>query len=335
MGSESTSFNRAVVFGAGALGSLIGGKLSRRLPVVLVTRGAHLAALREGGLRLGGLSDELLPLSDKLMAIERLDDLTGLLKQDDVLILTVKTLQVCEAAAAIRSALAKGDVSHFSVLSLQNGTGFEDDLRKELGPLANAQLGVAFAGATLRAPGVVDDWGGELLLPPGFRFEALAAEWSVAGQPAVAVGDVEPQRWQKILLNCALNVFSVFLDSRNNETVRPEWRPLRRAILREGRALAATRNVSVPDENELLESLEARALTSRNVNSMLQDIRRGRPTEIEYLNGAVARLASLRGGNAPANATVAEWIRRFERTDVAGHPALRTKAVRELLSCYA
>lgn len=325
-----TSFSRVIVFGAGALGSLIGGKLSKRLPVVLVTRGAHLAAMRERGLQLGGLSDAMLPLSDNFAVVERIEELASGVRSGDLILLTVKTLQVREAADSLVTHWE--DAAQISVLALQNGTGFEDALRALLSAKADLQLGVAFSGATLREPGIVDDWGGELLLPTGPAYETLAREWTAAGQSASAVADLEKQRWQKIVFNCGLNVFSVILNVRNNETVRPEWRVLRRAILREARVLAQAVGVVLPDENELLETLEARALTSRNVNSMLQDICRGRPTEIDYLNGAVARLAKKRGENAPANAAVAGWIRRFEQMQPDQHEALRAAAVSELLS---
>lgn len=321
---------RIIVFGAGALGSLLGGRLSSRLPVVLVTRGAHLAAMREHGLRLGGLADLHFPPGGNLTAVERLEELGSPLQAGNLLLLTVKALQVKDSAAAMAEVLRETQSPRVVVLALQNGTGFEGDLRAALRDHADVYFGVAFAGATMKEPGVVEDWGGEVFVPPGPLFEALAAEWTASGQPASAVADVEVRRWRKILLNCFLNAFSALLEARNCETIRPEWRPLRRAILRECRAVAKAQGIAMPHEDELLEHFEQRSLGSRNVNSMLQDIQRGRPTEIEFLNGAMVRLAARGGDQAPANAAIAEWVRRLEKTPPEESESMRRQAVIDL-----
>jgi 2-dehydropantoate 2-reductase len=331
-GVSTQGLRRVIVFGAGALGSLLGGRLSSRLPVVLVTRGAHLAAIRERGLRLGGLADRHCLHGENVTAIQRLDELTQPLQPGELILLTVKALQVKEAGLALAEVLRRMGAPRVVVLALQNGTGFEDDLRTALRDLAEVRFGVAFAGATMKEPGVVEDWGGEVLVPCGPPFEALAAAWTTSGQPAKALAEVEVRRWEKILLNCFLNAFSALLNARNCETIRPEWRPLRRAILREGRAAAATQGLAMPHEDTLLESYERRSLGSRNVNSMLQDIQRGRPTEIEFLNGAMVRLSLGHGDQAPANAMVAEWVRKLEKTPAGSLEHLRRQAVTDLLA---
>ncbi len=330
--TEPELLRRVIVFGAGALGSLLGGRLASRFPVVLVTRGAHLAAIRSQGLRLSGLADLHCLPGGNLSAVERIDDLPTPLNTADLILLTVKATQIKESGITLAASLGRSRAPRLAMLALQNGTGFEEDLRATLLERADVHFGVAFAGATLKEPGRVEDWGGEVLVPPGASFEALATEWTLAGQPAKSMADIETHRWEKILLNCFLNAFSALLEARNCETLRAEWRPLRRAILRECRAVAAAHGVAMRHEDELLDVFERRCLGSRNVNSMLQDIQRGRPTEIEFLNGAMVRLAARKGAQAPANAAVAEWIRRLEETPAARQSELRKQAVAELLT---
>jgi 2-dehydropantoate 2-reductase len=313
------AFGRVVVYGAGALGSLLGGKLSRRVPVTLVGRRAHVEAIRAAGLRLAGLSHECVMSGPRLTAVESLDEVVPGLRPDDAVFLTVKAAQCREAGRLLAEAAPAA--GRPALAAFQNGTGFEDALRAALRGHFELLHAVSHLGATLTAPGQVEDWGGEILLPATREGEALRDLLRDAEQPARSVADLEGCRWEKIAFNCALNPFCVLLDARNDQTLAPEWRALRAAVLREARAEAEARGVALASPEELLAEFERRVSRSHNVNSMLQDFRRGRATESPYLNGALARGARARGAQAPANAALAEWLERLEA--VRGTPAER------------
>jgi 2-dehydropantoate 2-reductase len=311
-------FRRVVVFGAGALGSLLGGKLASSVPVVLIGRKAHVAAIGAKGLVLSGLSNEHLPSGAALTAVESLAALQPGLRPNDLVLLTVKAAQ-CEEAG--RALAASAPAAGRPVLAaFQNGTGYEEALRAALGGRYEFLHAVSHLGATLSAPGCVEDWGGEILVPETRAGEALEGLFRGVGQAARRVPNLEVLRWEKIAFNCALNPFCVLLDARNDETLEPEWRPLRRAVLDEARAEAGALALALPPTEELAAEFERRVSLSHNVNSMLQDFRRGRPTENPYLNGALARRAAARGATAPANAALADWIERLEAA--RGTPSL-------------
>lgn len=112
----------------------------------------------------------------------------------------------------------------------------------------------------------------------------------------------------------------------------PELLPLRRAVLAEVREEAVAAGVQLPDLDELLAEFEARARASNNVNSLLQDLRRGRPTEIGFLNEAILHRARAAGREALVNGTLAEWVRRLETAGESARPGVREKAQLELLA---
>ncbi|MCW8130374.1 MAG: ketopantoate reductase family protein [Planctomycetota bacterium] len=322
---------RVVVLGAGAIGSLIGGKLAKTLPVVLIGRDEHMRAVAARGLRLTGLSDETVRCGERLAALTRLEDLAVPLNARDAVILAVKAAQAAEAARALMSApgTPPGEVALYA---LQNGTGYEDALRAAVPEAFALRHAVVHLGATYAGPGCVEEWGGEILLPDDARSAELAEKLVASGLGARSLPDLEVWRWKKIAFNCALNAFSGIWEVRNRETIVPELLPLRRAVLAEVREEAAAAGVQLPGLGELLAEFEARARASNNVNSLLQDLRRGRPTEVGFLNEAILHRARAAGREALVNGTLAAWIRRLESAQESARPGLREMARLELLA---
>jgi 2-dehydropantoate 2-reductase len=90
--------------------------------------------------------------------------------------------------------------------------------------------------------------------------------------------------------------------------------PLKQLVLGECRAVAATQGLTL--ESDLLKEIDDRFRPSHNINSMLQDLRRGRGTEIDYLNGAVASLGAKFGVDCPVNAALTAIIKAMEATSL-------------------
>lgn len=323
---------RIIVFGAGALGSLIGGKLARRNRIALIGRPAHISAIRQDGLRLGGRSSGTIRCNPNFTALEDINEMRPQLRTGDVVFLTVKAAQIRQATETL--AKTPADASSLPLVAFQNGTGFEKDLEGATGfEILHA---VSHLGATWVEPGLVEDWGGEILLPDSPLGNTIRDTFKQARIASRSMSDLEHWRWKKIAFNCTLNALSALMAVRNKDTVIDVFRPLRRAVLEEVRIEAEAMGISMPTAEELLNEFEGLAGASNNVNSMIQDIQRGRPTEIRFLNRAIAEMALAGDRNAPANVCLAEGIERIETcSNDEEYTAVRNEALAKLreLTC--
>ena len=147
------------------------------------------------------------------------------------------------------------------------------------------------SGATLLAPGLVRAFPGHVVLEAhaSAHLAALADALARAGLPTETVPDLEPHVWRKLAVNCALNAVTAVLDVPNGAVLDdPQARALAEAAAREVAAVARARGVALPGD-PAVDALSVARRTVANRSSMLQDLDRGAPTEIEFLNGAVVR----------------------------------------------
>ena len=291
---SAVPFRQAIVFGAGALGSYLGARLGTALRTTLVARPEHARAVREGGVRISGLADERLAV-----------DAAETCPQAGERALLLVTVKLGDTAAAAR-AIAPSIRDDTAVYTAQNGLDPERVLSAALGgrPVVHT---VTDVGATFEGPGHVSYWGGGMLLGPGERDDELAAVFAAAGIEVRRVGDMRVTAWKKMAANCVANPLSALTGRRNREIVTPALAPLRRMIAAEVAALAAAEGVTLDDD--LADKIDEGLSGSNNVNSMLQDVMRGRPTEIDWLNGLVAERSAGRGLEAPVNRALAELVR--------------------------
>ena len=147
---------RVVVVGAGGVGGYFGGRLARSgVDVTFVARGAHLAALRSGGLRVRSVH------GDFAVDVRATDDWTSLEAPDHVLV-TVKSYDTDQVAQALLGVVGPGT----AVVSLQNGVDNEERLAAVLGE-ERVVGGAAYIFATIAGPGVVEHTGGPARLAVG------------------------------------------------------------------------------------------------------------------------------------------------------------------------
>ncbi len=145
------------------------------------------------------------------------------------------------------------------------------------------------------------------------ELEALAALLRRGGVEAVVVEDVEPWRWMKLAVNAAINPVTALTGAPNRIVVEDrDARSLAEALAREVGRVAEALGVRLPGD-PVAEALRVAELTGDNRSSMLQDLEAGRPTEVDYINGAVAAWARRLGLEAPVNETVWRLIRVLER----------------------
>lgn len=291
----SSPFSQIVVFGAGAIGSYLGARCRPR--GILVARPDHVAEIRRSGLRIGGREDERIGIE----AVECCPDL----EENALVLVAVKLGDVEEASRILRPLLRPDTV----VAALSNGLDPDRVLAGHLDrpvPRVIVQLGV-----TLDAPGRISFWGGHLMLGPGSVEDRIAGSFERGGLVVERTTDLKRVVWQKFAVNCVANPLSALTGRCNRDLVGPELAPLRDAIVDEVRRLAAAEGVDLAPD--LRERIDAALGSSSNLTSMLQDIRRGRPTEIDHLNGLAARRAAEHGIAAPVNRGLAELVRMLSR----------------------
>ena len=232
----------------------------------------------------------------------------------DLAIVLVKATDTAEAAKSLPALLGP----QAPALTLQNGLGNVEALTAVLG--ADRVLGgVSSQGATTLGVGHVRHAGfgptslAEARGGHSARAETVAAALDRAGLDARAYPDAAPLIWGKLIANAAINPLGALLRCQNGQTVeRPAARELFVGLAREAGAVAAALRVSLPFDDSAAHAESVARVTYGNRNSMLQDVENRRRTEIDAINGAVARLGAEHGVPTPLNATIATLIRALE-----------------------
>ena len=305
-------FEAAAVFGAGAVGSFIGARLSTVVPTVLVARGLHATGMEADGLRLSGTVDE----RATPVVARSLPPVEG----RALVVVAVKALSLSAAAQAIADA---GEAPH-ELLCIQNGLHPDAELVRQLrarGVQARAVMrAITNTACNLAEPGVVEYWGGGFVFPEDPGHDDVAELFAAAGLEVRRSADFESEVWTKLAVNCVVNPLCALLARRNNEITVRELASLRHAVCDEVARCARARGVDVrPD---LAEWVDRALSSSLNRNSMLQDIAYGRRTEIDELNGWVDEASREARRGAPANRTLARLV-RFLQEKAAGRAVSR------------
>jgi 2-dehydropantoate 2-reductase len=215
----------------------------------------------------------------------------------------VKSWQTQRAAGDLQRCLAPDGLA----LTLQNGFGNVEILRQALGA-ARLALGVTTSGATLLGPGRVRPAGdGPVTIQDHPAAGAFAEILSRAGFTVEIVQDAQALLWGKLLINAAINPLTALLGVPNGVLLeRPSAVQLMSAAADEAVAVAAALGVAIPYPGPLETIRSVARRTAENRSSMLQDVLRRAPTEIDAINGAIVRLGEQAGIPTPVNRTL--WL---------------------------
>jgi 2-dehydropantoate 2-reductase len=232
-----------------------------------------------------------------------------------LVLFSVKSPDTETAAQAIAPHLAPGAV----VLSLQNGV---DNVERLRAPIASVVVpAVVYVAAEIPVPGVIHHNGrGDLVIGElGSRragdvlIEKLAAYLAGAKVPTRISDNVEGELWWKLILNCAYNAVSALGRSRYGPMMAmPEIRQVMSEAVREIIALAEAKGVRIAMPDPVEAVLRFSEGMPQAISSTAQDLERGRPTEIDYLNGYVVRECDARGLPAPVNRTLHALVKLLE-----------------------
>lgn len=221
--------------------------------------------------------------------------------EPNLALVMVKSWQTENAARRLADCLSPGGVA----LTLQNGLGNRETLSKFLGSQRVA-LGVTTAGATLLGPGRVRP-GGEGVITLGIHagLKPLADLLRAAGFIVENAPNPNELLWGKLVINSAINPLTAILRVPNGELLeRPSARALLTAAARESAAVAVAKGVHLPYPDPATAAEAVARSTAANISSMLQDIQRGAPTEIDAINAAIVQAGEQVGVPAPINRTL-------------------------------
>ncbi len=309
---------RILIFGAGAIGSVLGGFLAKAgHEVTLLGRAWHLDVVRRQGLGISGLWGT--HLIDELETATTPEDVSRREAFDWVFV-CVKAHQTATAAEAVPEFMGPRTL----VCAFQNGLGNYEALIQRIAPdrvaLGRIIFGVEIEPGRVRVTVCADE---VLIGAPDERFPRaqvaqLASTLEAAGIPSRATRTILAVLWAKVLYNCALNGLSTLLEVPYGRLPEhPVARRMIESVIGEAYRVAEAHHVALePSQASVyLELLFARLIpdTAAHQPSMLQDLRRGRPSEIEALNGALVRLAQQAGLSAPTNALITRLVHAKER----------------------
>ena len=305
------------IMGAGAIGSVIGGMLAKQgHGVTLVGRKSHMDAISQSGLHISGIWGRHTVLNPDAVT-------SPPHKYMDIVFLTVKSF---DTATSARDALSMVGPDTM-VVSMQNGLGNVETLAGIAG--RDRTIGaMAIFGAIIPEPGRVEVTAiasetlvGEMDGPPTPRVEAIARMLDDAGIPTKTSANTMRDIWQKALYNIALNPLSALLEVPYGDIAdNPNTRWLIEKMISEAFQVAGACGVDLGLESpeEYLKILWDQKLppTREHRSSMLQDILRGKRTEIDFINGAVVRLGEEYGIETPNNTALVRIVKAKEELKV-------------------
>ena len=299
-----------VIIGSGAMGCLFAALLAPVASVALCCRSEEQAQLvRTRGMALEALDGQrrLQPLP----AFASADEAALPQAAFDVAIVLVKAPDT-PAAGRLAARLLRADGM---ALTLQNGLGNREALAAHVGAQrvlvgSTAQASTLLAAAEVRHAGA----GVTALAPQGEAQRACAQQlqalFQAVGMACELAEDADALLWAKLLVNAAINPFGALLRVPNGALAESaDARALMAQVLDEAQAVARALGVALPAGDQLERVLGVCQRTAANRCSMLQDVLRGRTTEIDAINGSIARLGAEAGMPAPCNATLAALVR--------------------------
>jgi len=301
------------VVGAGAVGCYFGGMLARSgVRVTLIGRARHMEAIARDGLLLDGLRvHQRIPVMASTSIAESVRDA-------NVVVFCVKTVNTETAAREMQPFLSP----EAAVLSFQNGVDNVDRIHSAIG--ARAIPAAVYVAAAMTGPGHVTHSGrGDLVIghragwPRRPGLEPLAAMFEHAEIPCKISDAIEAELWTKMAINCAYNAISALTLSRYGRMVRFEpVRVLMRRAIEETVAVAHAEGVSLSESAVAEAALRLGTAMSEALSSTAQDIARGGPTEIDSLNGYVARRGAAFGIPTPVTDTLYALVKLLEESAI-------------------
>jgi 2-dehydropantoate 2-reductase len=277
------------VIGAGGVGGYFGGRLAQAgHNVTFLARGKHLEAMLANGLTVKSIKGnfEINPVK----ATDKVEEMPVA----DLIILGLKAWQIKEMAPKLKSLLH----GHSVVLPLENGVTAADDLISALGK-EHLIGGLCRIFSKIESPGVITHLGveptivfGELDGSQSERTQNLKNLFGQAGIATKLTSNIISEVWMKYIFICSSGLLAVTRSPYNELIAIPETRNLLQQLFEEIVSLATAKNIKIDDDfvGKTMKYIEA--YPPNTTSSMARDIWEGKPSELEYQNGMVVKMAN-------------------------------------------
>ena len=304
--SDPESWPKIAVVGAGAVGGYFGGMLARAgAPVVMIGRAAFGEAVKKNGLFLDTLQFQ------ESVRVEASTELSAV-RGAQIVLFCVKTTDNAATARALAPLLASGAV----VLSMQNGV---DNVEQIRAAAIDALPTVVYVAASVPEPGRVKHVGrGDLVFgPKNEKTKRIATLFSRANVPCRISENIEGELWTKLVWNCALNAVSALGHAKYGQIAASAdaWKVVEAAVY-EVLAVARAAGIRPPGLEDpqaaLAGALKIANQMAEALSSTGQDLNRGKRTEIDSLNGYVARRGAELGVPTPVNQALYALVKLAE-----------------------
>ena len=294
---------QVAVIGAGAVGCYYGGLLLRAgHDVTFIGRPPHVDAINARGLLL-----DMQGFKGHLPAKATTD--AAALAPPDFVLVCVKSADTEEAGRSLAGCLRPDT----SILSLQNGVDNAQRLRAVTGHAVIPA--VVYVGSEMAGPGHVrHHGGGDLVIGAAPASEALAMTLRAARIQTTIAGDIETTQWTKLITNCAFNALSAVAGIAYGPMMQVDGaREVIAAAIGEAAEVARACGVALPED--LVEKiLNIPAAMPNQTSSTAQDLARGKPSEIDFLNGHIVRKGAEVGIPTPTNHALQVMVKLAQRS---------------------
>lgn len=287
-----------LVVGTGGVGGYFGGRLAASgNDVTFIARGAHKEAMEKNGLKVKSIK------GDFIIHPVNVTDKIGEIQSPDLVIVAVKAWQVKEIAQQLASVIHENTM----VLPLQNGVLASNELKTFL-PSQNVLSGLCRIISKIEAPGEINHFAVEPIILFGEcdssesqRVINLQKVFEKAGIKSVVSKDIQADLWRKFLAICVSGLLAVTRSTYGEVREQPETRQMMRNLFEEIAQLANALKINL--EPDLVDKTMAFIDTFpyESTSSLTRDVWEGKPSELEYQNGTVVRLAEKVGIDVPVN----------------------------------
>jgi len=305
--NSHTSWPKVAVVGAGAVGGYFGGLLARAgVPVTMIGRPSFVEAVQKNGLRLDTtqFQETVYPY-----ASTQLEAAAGA----GYIFFCVKTTDTVATAKELARYVSPG----CTVLSLQNGVNNVEEIRNASG--IEALPTVVYVAASVPSPGTVKHVGrGDLVIGPHSpKVDKTAEFFEKTKLPCRVSDNIEGELWTKLIWNCALNAVSGLGQANYGEIIANEdAKRVVEAAVYEVLAVAKKKGIQPPGLEDpkvaIAGAYKIGQQMSATYSSTAQDMARGKRTEIDSLNGYIARQGAEIGVPVPVNHTLFTLVKLQE-----------------------
>lgn len=311
---------RVLVFGAGAMGSFIGGLLSLKHDTTFIGRYPHMSAIRNSGLEITGKT-QLSVESNSIRAYDNIEPLKKGCGPPELVLVTVKSYNTEEIIPDLKSVIGNDTV----LLSIQNGLDSVELLRESF-PNNVVLGGTICHGVTFLGAGKVYHAGfGDTIIgafdPKYNKFSQFISKiFTEIGIETQNTNNICGEIWTKLAINASINPITAITGLKNGWLLRdPKLKLILEDTCNEVVKVSSESSIKLPKGpkgNILERTKRVVERTADNKSSMLQDIENGKRTEIDSINGAVVRVGNKKKIPTPVNSILTALVKGLEQKTI-------------------